>query len=158
MRLTLLGKGGLNALPPLRPTATPSKHARLVLATLSRPSPHPCSALHLADSITPHNISHDEWGLLGLCKDVANKKNKGNPGRGGGGAASRLSLSFNSSPHLKIFCAKAVPPPACYAACTRPSSLCLAGYAHTSLTPTHRLATHASGLLVERTWAYCPCA
>lgn len=142
---------------PQQPQATPARLAFL------HPIPDPFALFHLvhvANLITPHNTRHVEWGLFGLCKDVANKKNKDDPSRGGGGAALRLSLSFNSFPHLKIFSANGPPPlyaSACYAACTRPSSLCLAGYAHTRLTPLHRLATHASGLLVERTWAYCPC-
>ena len=44
--------------------------------------------------------------------------------RGGGGQAQAGRDSGDESPHLNFFCANG---PACYAACTGPSTLCLAG-------------------------------
>lgn len=93
---------------------------RNVLSAAAAPSPAgcctlsvPCQTAHIARLITPHNVCNIESLLYSWPQ--AQDGSFGNPprleakqpgiGMGGGGPRLFPSVNFNSSPHLKIFCA-----------------------------------------------------
>jgi hypothetical protein len=116
----------------------------------------PSHFVHVANSITPYNVSHREWAFLGLCDCGTNTERPSQNQRGGGGLTPLCNFSYKASPHLKIFSANG------------PRSRLLRSLCKAVLSVLGRLATRPLdaftqagyirvGLLVKRTWAYCPC-
>lgn len=141
---------------PQQPRATPRPPSPLPPLLLRMPY----SARHLAHSITSYNISHMEWALLALQCNRGQSSRIGLRSEGGRGSRPSLSFKLQLIPPPENFIRKCplrlcTPPLA-----TQPGSPVYSvpgRLATLHLTPLHKAATHASGLLVERAWAYCPC-
>lgn len=142
---------------PQQPHATPRLPSPLPARTPSHAmlGPSPCAFNNA--------LQHPSYGVASVNRPSLARPRfwHGNSGtdRGGGGLSVKISSSFNSSPHLKIFCANG-PPSLCAPLATQLAQgrlLCTWPVSHTPLDAATQGRYTCQWAVEKRTWAYCPC-
>lgn len=138
---------------PQQPRATPRPPSPLPPRTLSHAmlSPSPCAFNNATQ--------HPSYGVASVNRpntaEPRREHSSSRTDRGGGGLSVKISSSFNSSPHLKIFCANG--PPSLCAPPAQGRLLCTWPVSHTPLDAATQGRYTCQWAVKKRTWAYCPC-